>query len=128
MSPLFKRIAPARSISSRAQAMSPGSSSIPRQSSSAITCVLNPSSRVDRAVFHAVIQCEPRQVNFFNSALLQIMGEASVTAIGVIEKCAVAVNPGIDSLVEHVSDWAYVECGGEFSAASRKLCADAPDA
>jgi hypothetical protein len=56
------------------------------------------------------------------------MGEASVTAIGVIEKCAVAVNPGIDSLVEHVSDSAYVECGGEFSAASRKLCADAPDA
>ena len=66
-------------------------------------------ARVDGAVFYAVIQREPHQINVFDSALLQIMGEAGVTAMRVIEKCAVAVDPGIDSFVEHVSDSAGVE-------------------
>jgi len=66
-------------------------------------------ARVDRAVFHAVIQREPHQVNVFDSALLQIMGEAGVTAMRVIEKCAVAVDHWIGSLVENVSDATRVE-------------------
>src|SRR5437762_10583036 len=59
---------------------------------------------VERAVFDAVVQRQAHQVNVFDSALPQILGKAGVTAMGVVEKRAIAVDHRIGSLVENMSD------------------------
>src|SRR5215467_10271665 len=44
------------------------------------------------------------------------MRQSGVTAMGIIEKCAVAVDDWISSFVENVSDAASLECCGELRA------------
>jgi hypothetical protein len=38
-------------------------------------------ARVERAVLHAVIQSEPHQINVFDAALFEVVGESGVAAM-----------------------------------------------
>jgi PurA ssDNA and RNA-binding protein len=71
---------------------------------------------IERAVLDAVIQREAHHVNVLDPALLEVMREAGVPAMSVIEKCAVAVDVSLGSLVKYISDAARVESGREFCA------------
>ena len=71
-------------------------------------------ARVERAIFHAVIQRQAHQVNVLDPALLQIMGKPGVPAMGVVKERAVTINVSLGPLAENVSDPARVECGSEF--------------
>ena len=66
-------------------------------------------ARIERAVFHAVIQSESHEVNVLDSALLQVMGESGVTAMSVVEERAVTIDLRVDPFVENMRDSARVE-------------------
>ena len=66
-------------------------------------------ARVERAVLDAEVQGKAHQINVVDSALFQVTSQSGVPAMRVVEKCAVAVDLGIDSLMEHMSYPARVE-------------------
>src|SRR5215470_6632683 len=65
--------------------------------------------RVERAVLDAVIQGEAHHVDVLDPALLQVMSETGVAAMGVIEERAVAVDVSLGPFVKNVGDAAGVE-------------------
>jgi hypothetical protein len=58
----------------------------------------------ERAVLHAVIQCQPHQVNVLDRSLLQIISKTGFAPTGIGEKRAVAIDLLVDAFVENVSD------------------------
>jgi hypothetical protein len=71
--------------------MSPGSSSIPRGAVDDDVRFESKLARVERAVLHAVIQSEPHQINVFDAALFEVVGESGVAAVRIGSKISATV-------------------------------------
>ena len=64
---------------------------------------------VEFAVFDAIIQGHPDEIDFLDRSLFQIMSKTGVSSMGVVKKGAVTINVSLDLLVEDMSDSSGVE-------------------